>query len=68
MMYLRQALRSVPSHTTEQILRQVAVKLSQALTDHMMSSSGSNPSSEKIQALFSQVMIIFIKYAFIQYI
>lgn len=54
-MYLRQALRSVPSHTTEQVLRQVALKLSQALADHMLSSSGNNAASEKVQALFSQV-------------
>lgn len=51
-MFLRQALRSVPSHTSEQVLRQVSVKLSQALAEHMLAGTG----SEKLQAVFSQAM------------
>lgn len=51
-MYLRQALRSVPSHTTEQVLRQVSVKLSQALAEHMLAGTG----GEKLQAVFSQAL------------
>lgn len=51
-MYLRQALRSVPSHTSEQVLRQVSVKLSQALAEHMLTGTA----GEKLQAVFSQAL------------
>lgn len=54
-MFLRQALRSVPSHASEQVLRQVAVKLSQALADHILSSSDSTTNFDKVQTLLSQV-------------
>lgn len=51
-MFLRQALRSVPSHTSEQILRQVSVKLSQVLAEHILSGTA----GEKLQAVFSQAL------------
>lgn len=51
-MFLKQALRSVPSHTSEQVLRQVSVKLGQALAEHTLAGTG----SEKLQAVLSQAM------------